>query len=41
MYKPEAILENESHKMLWDYDIQTNPLILTRKLDLEQILKNL
>ena len=26
----ESILENEIHKLLWDFDIQTDHLILTR-----------
>ena len=28
MYKPEAVLENETHKILWDFETQTDHLIL-------------
>ena len=38
IYKPESVLENETHKILWDFEIQTNHLILARKPD--QILMN-
>ena len=24
MYKPESVLENETHKILWDFEIQTD-----------------
>ena len=34
MHSPESILENETHKLLWDYEIQTNHLFLTRRPDL-------
>ena len=37
--KSEAILENEIHKILWDFEKQTDHLIPTRKLD--QVLINL
>ena len=30
MHKPESVLENEMHKILWDFEIQTDHLILTR-----------
>ena len=33
----ESILENETHKLLWDVDIQTDHLISTRQPDLEII----
>ena len=33
MHKPESILENETYKILWDFEIQTDHLILARKLD--------
>ena len=29
MHKPESLLENQSHKILWDFKIQTDHLILT------------
>ena len=31
MYKPEFVLENESHKILWDFDSQMDHLIPTRR----------
>ena len=34
MHKPESILENETHEILWDFDIQTGHLIPVRRLDL-------
>ena len=27
MHKPESALENETHKILWDFEIQTDHLI--------------
>ena len=38
-HKPESILENETHKLLWDFEIQTDHLILARRLDLVIINK--
>ena len=26
MHKPEFVLENETHKVLWDFEIQTDDL---------------
>ena len=34
MYKPEFILENETHKVLLDFEIQTDHLIFVRRPDL-------
>ena len=34
MHKPEFVLENEMHKILLDFDIQTDHLISARRLDL-------
>ena len=34
MLKPESIQENETHKILWEFDIQTNHLIPARNLTL-------
>ena len=34
MYKPESVLENETRKILWDLEIQTDHLIQTRSPDL-------
>ena len=28
MLKPASVLENETHKLLWDFDMQTDHLIL-------------
>ena len=30
MHKPESVLENETHKILWDFIIQADPLIKTK-----------
>ena len=30
MHNPAAVLENDSHKLLWDFDIHTDHLISTR-----------
>ena len=30
-HNPEAVLENEQQKHLWDFDIQTDPLIYARR----------
>ena len=35
MLKQESVLENETHKILWDFDIQTKHLISTRRPELE------
>ena len=34
MHKPESVLENNTHKLLWDFDIQTDHQISARKPDL-------
>ena len=39
MHKPETIPENETHRILWDFEIQTDPLIPTRRSDLVLINK--
>ena len=31
MYKPESILENEMNKILWDFEIKMDHLILARR----------
>ena len=31
MPNPESVLENETHKLLWDFDIQTEHLISARQ----------
>ena len=39
MHNPESVLENETHKLLWDFDIQTDHLISARRPDLVIINK--
>ena len=34
MDNPEFVLENETLKLLWDFETQTNHLILARRPDL-------
>ena len=34
MHNPASVLENGTHKLLWDFDIQTDHLISTRRSDL-------
>ena len=34
IYNPASLLENDTHKLLWDFDIQTYHLISTRRPDL-------
>ncbi len=34
IHNPAAVLKNNAHKLLWDFDIQTDRLISTRKPDL-------
>ena len=39
MHNPTYILENDTHKLLWDFDIKTDHLISTRRIDLIRINK--
>ena len=39
MYNPESVLENETQKLLGDFEIQTNYLIFARRHDLVIIKK--
>ena len=39
MYNPASALENETHKLLWDFEIQTDHLISARRPDLIIIKK--
>ena len=34
MHNPKAILENETHNLLWDFEIQIDHLISARRPDL-------
>ena len=33
MHKPEPVLENKTHKIFWDFEMQTNYLIPARRPD--------
>ena len=39
MHNPESVLENETHKLLWDFEIQTDHQISARRQDLIIIKK--
>ena len=39
MHNPASVLENDSHKLLWDFNIQTDHLIQARRPDLIIIIK--
>ena len=39
MHNPESALDNETHKILWDFDIETVHKSQARILDLELINK--
>ena len=39
MHNPTPVLENDSHKLVWDFNIQTDPLIPARKPNLIIITK--
>ena len=39
MHNPAAMLENDTHKLLWDFKIQTDHLIPARRPDLIKINK--
>ena len=41
MHNPVPVLENDTHKLRWDFDIQTNHLILARRPDLIIINKKI
>ena len=34
MHNPESVLENETHKVLWDFEVQMDHLISARRPDL-------
>ena len=40
MHNPAPVLENDMHKLLWDFDIQTDPLVSARGPDLIIINNN-
>ena len=39
MHNPESVMENVMHKVLWDSEVQTDHLILVRRLDLVKVNK--
>ena len=39
MHNPVSVLENDTQKLLWDFDIQMDYLILARRPDLIVIKK--
>ena len=39
MHNPESVQENETHILLWDFEIQTDHQILARRPDLIIIIK--
>ena len=39
MHNPASVLENDTHKLLWDFDIQTDHLISARRPDIIMINK--
>ena len=39
MHNPAPVLENDSHKLLWDFSIQTDHLIPARRPDIIRINK--
>ena len=39
MYNPESDLENDTHKLLWNFDIQTDHLFSARWPDLVPVNK--
>ena len=39
MYNPTSVLENDAHKLLWDFNIQADHLISARQADLIMINK--
>ena len=40
MHKPEGVLENEMHKILWDFEILIDHTIQAQRLDLVLIKKS-
>ncbi len=39
MHNPESVLENETHKSLWDFKIQTDHLMSARRPDIVIVKK--
>ena len=36
MHKPESVLQNETYKILWDFEIETDHRISVRRPDLQK-----
>ena len=41
MHNPESILKSEMHKILWNFELQTDQLISAKRLDLVIVNKGL
>ena len=41
MHNPAPVLENDTHKLLWDLNIHTDQLILARRPDLIIMIKKI
>ena len=41
LHNPESVQENETQKLLWDFEIQTNHLISARQPDLVIVNKKI
>ena len=39
MHNPESVLGNETYKLLWNFEIQTDPFISAGRLDLVVVKK--
>ena len=39
MHNPEFVLENETHKIIWNFEVQTDRLVLVREPDLVIVKK--
>ena len=39
MHNPALVLKNDTHKLIWDFNIQTDHLISARRLDIIIIKK--
>ena len=39
MHSPEPVQKNETHKLIWDFEIQTDHLILARQPNLAIVKK--
>ena len=39
MLNTESVLKNEMHKILWEFEQQTYPLVTARKEDLVRVIK--